>query len=230
MSEADLARPTWGLGDALGGYVVAFVLSNVLALAWYSATGHNTGVGVLLSSDAGEWAGFLGVVWLAATRKGSGSVVEDFGLRARAADVPVGVAAGLVSQFALVPLVYLPLRFLDPHRARQLSQPAKKLFDGVHGPQLALLALLVVVGAPVAEELFFRGLLLRSLRKRFGPGPAIAISAALFGLAHFEPLQTVALAAFGAVLGWLAERTGRLGPGMVAHAVFNLATVLVLVR
>jgi membrane protease YdiL (CAAX protease family) len=208
--------------------VVAFVLSNLVALAWLGATGHDTGVGVLLAFDAGQWAGLVGAVHLATTRKGSGSVVEDFGLRIRLSDAPLGLAVGAVSQFALVPLLYLPLRLLAPDRARELSKPAKQLFDGVHGAQLALLVLLVVIGAPIVEELFFRGLLLRALRRRYGPVPAIALSAALFGLAHFEPLQTIALAAFGAVLGWLAERSGRLGPGIFAHCAFNLATVVVL--
>jgi membrane protease YdiL (CAAX protease family) len=37
-----------------------------------------------------------------------------------------------------------------------------------------------------------------------------------------------ALASFGAVLSWLAQRTGRLGPGLVAHATFNAITLLAL--
>jgi membrane protease YdiL (CAAX protease family) len=53
-------------------------------------------------------------------------------------------------------------------------------------------------------------------------------SAVAFGLAHFELLQLAALILFGLVLALLAERTGRLGPGIVAHATFNAATVLTL--
>ena len=83
-----------------------------------------------------------------------------------------------------------------------------------------------MIGAPVIEELFFRGLLFRSLRRRFGPWPAIVGSAVVFGLAHFELLQLPALIAFGLVLGFMAEKSGRLGPGIVAHAAFNAATVL----
>jgi uncharacterized protein len=51
-------------------------------------------------------------------------------------------------------------------------------------------------------------------------------SSVVFGLAHFEPLQLPALILFGVVLGVLAQRTGRLGPGIVAHATFNAVTVL----
>ena len=93
---------------------------------------------------------------------------------------------------------------------------------------IAILFLFLAVGAPLVEELFFRGLLQRSLARRFGPVVAVGGSAVAFGLAHFEALQLAALILFGLVLGLLADRTGRLGPGIVAHATFNAATVLTL--
>jgi membrane protease YdiL (CAAX protease family) len=78
------------------------------------------------------------------------------------------------------------------------------------------------------EELFFRGLVQRAVARRFGRVAAIGASAVLFGLAHFELLQLPALILFGVVLAVLADRTGRLGPGIVAHAAFNAVTVLTL--
>jgi len=87
---------------------------------------------------------------------------------------------------------------------------------------------LLAVGAPIVEELFFRGLLQRALLHRFGTVPSIVGSAVFFGLAHFEALQLPALVAFGIVLAVLAHRTGRLGPGMFAHGAFNAVTVLTL--
>ncbi len=88
----------------------------------------------------------------------------------------------------------------------------------------------LVVGAPIVEELFFRGLLLRSLLGRTPPPVAIVVSAVLFGLAHFEAVQFAGLAAFGVVLGVLAWRTGRLTPGIGAHAAFNAAAVISVVH
>ena len=82
-----------------------------------------------------------------------------------------------------------------------------------------------MVGAPVIEELFFRGLLLRALKARIGSVGAVIASGVLFGLAHFEPLQLPVLALFGVVLGMVALRTGRLGPGICAHAAFNSLAV-----
>ncbi|HMC42582.1 MAG TPA: CPBP family intramembrane glutamic endopeptidase, partial [Acidimicrobiales bacterium] len=80
----------------------------------------------------------------------------------------------------------------------------------------------------LVEELFFRGLLQRSLAGWLGPGPAIGVAALGFGLAHGEAVQLLALVAFGVVLGVLAQRSGRLGPGIVAHAAFNGATIAVI--
>jgi membrane protease YdiL (CAAX protease family) len=88
------------------------------------------------------------------------------------------------------------------------------------------------VGAPLVEELFFRGLLFRALLGR-APVPvpvAVVVSALLFALAHFEAVQFAGLAVFGVVLALLAWRTGRLMPGIGAHAAFNLAAVVSVVH
>ncbi|MHB1853573.1 MAG: CPBP family intramembrane glutamic endopeptidase, partial [Acidimicrobiales bacterium] len=109
-----------------------------------------------------------------------------------------------------------------------LGQPAQTITGLAHGWGDVVLVLVVVVGAPVVEELFFRGLLLRSLQARIGSVGAVIVSGLLFGLAHFEPLQLPVLALFGVVLGVLALRTGRLGPGICAHAAFNSLAVYTL--
>jgi membrane protease YdiL (CAAX protease family) len=88
------------------------------------------------------------------------------------------------------------------------------------------LFLVAVVGAALLEELFYRGLVLRAIAMRLGPGPAIAISSLVFGIVHFQLLDTIALSLFGALCGWLAVRHGRLGPAIWAHAAFNLTAFI----
>jgi membrane protease YdiL (CAAX protease family) len=186
-------------------------------------------LGVTGASLLGLWAGLGGGALYAARSRGSGSVVRDFGVHlAWPRDVVIGVVGGCVSQYVLVPLLYLPFVEAFPTLRRRLDQPAKQDTAGVHGLGILIVFVLLAIGAPLVEELFFRGLLQRSLSRRFGRPVAIAGSAALFGLAHFELLQLPALILFGVVLGVLADRTGRLGPGIVAHATFNAATVLTL--
>jgi len=85
------------------------------------------------------------------------------------------------------------------------------------------LGLLVVLAAPVAEEVFFRGFLFGGLRGRMSFWPAAAVSGLLFGLVHLPggPLQVPPLAVFGVLLAWLYERTGSLWPPILMHAIQN---------
>jgi hypothetical protein len=104
---------------------------------------------------------------------------------------------------------------------------------GSHGIGTLVVDVFTVVGAPFFEELFFRGLLLRSLARLFGtfggwvgPTAAVIVTGVLFGLAHVEGLQLFGLAVFGIILSAIAYRTGRLGMNMAAHASFNLTAVV----
>jgi hypothetical protein len=173
------------------------------------------------------WTGYLGAPILAARRKGNG-VVRDFGLRMRWYDLPMGAAAGLATQLLVVPLIYLPLSNVIDVDA--LSDSARELTGKADDPMgVVLLVLIVVVGAPIVEELFFRGLLMRSIENRFGVVVGVLASSLLFGAIHVQPLQLPALAAFGLVAALLTVTTGRLGPAIWAHVAFNGIATAVLV-
>lgn len=229
--STDRGAPRWGLGDALVGYVIALFIE-VLFVSMAAGIAGQDSLLVLGAGLVGLWVGLVGAVVYAARVKGSGSVVRDFGLRVAGwADVVGGAVTGVLSQYLLVTLIYLPILWFSPDLQKQIEEPAKDVTSRANGPlAVTLLFLLVAVGAPIVEELFFRGLLLRSLDRRWGPAWGIALSSVLFGVAHFELLQLPALVAFGVVLGLLAHRTGRLGPGIFAHMAFNAITVVSLVR
>jgi membrane protease YdiL (CAAX protease family) len=96
-----------------------------------------------------------------------------------------------------------------------------------------LISIMVAVGAPFFEELFFRGFLRTALQTRLGSHGAVFAQAALFGLAHLGEVSgwanvSIVLAMFslGVVLGYTAKFTGRLVPGMAAHCLFNLVAVI----
>jgi CAAX protease family protein len=231
-APVDRAPVRWGLGDALIGFVVSVVGSFITASIAVSASGADSfdklPLGWLAVAQLGLWVGLLGVPWLAAKYKGQG-MREDFGLRATWGDLPTGFLAGLLGQWIIVPLVYLPLRIFVDFDANDISGPAREITDRAAGPVgVILLVLIVGIGAPIVEEIFYRGLLQRSMIRRFGPVGGIALTSILFGVAHFEPLQFAALALAGALFGTLAYRTGRLGPSIVAHMVFNLTAVIAL--
>ena len=217
----------WGLGEPVAGYLAAFVLSNLVAGIWYGVTGREKAtLSLVIAILASQWLVLVTAAVLTSRLKGTGSLSADFGLRLRGPDVVAGVACGLLSH-VLVWLLYLPVRVLNPDL--DLTEEARELTDLARGPGLVILAVCLVAGAPLVEELFFRGLLQRALDRRFGPAWAVAVSSLAFGVTHYQPLQFLGLMAFGAVLGLLAQRSGRLGAGIVAHATFNAATVVVLV-
>jgi membrane protease YdiL (CAAX protease family) len=230
---------------ALVGFLVGQVLSAILLYAGAAATGNLSDVTQLASRSTpppwvvicglvGLWIGFIGAVVLASRTKGTGNIRRDMRLEVRPWDLVIGPAVGLVAQIGLIPLLYLPLEHVVPNLSNRLSQPAKHLTGGFPGADLALIAVLTVVVVPVIEETLFRGLVLQAFLKVFGGagralGPVLAcvMTGIVFGLAHFEPLELLGLAAFGAVLAWMAYKFRRLGPCIFAHAAFNLVAVLV---
>ena len=232
--ETVAAPPRWGLGDFVFGLVASYALASLVAGLWFAISGGDElDLAGQAFSQIGLWTGMVGAVVLASRRKGAGRLADDFGFSIRWSDVGLGIGVAFAVQLVVLPAIALLLRPLlgEP----EVSGPVRDLIDQSQGPAYIGLVASVALGAPIVEELFFRGLLLRSLQRRFPVAPAVALSALAFGLAHGSTLPAeavilvmVSLTVFGAVLAFLAIRTGRLGPGIVAHAVFNLFTVLYL--
>ena len=226
------APPRWGIPDAAGGFLAGLVGAGLTSSLWVLLSGSSAfSLGSVIAGLIGLWTAYLGVCWWAARSKGSGSLVDDFGLRFEARDVGRGAVWGLLSSVVLVRLVYVVLDALgvvSESSLERLSEPAERLRDVAVGWRFAVLSLFIGIGAPIVEELFFRGLVNRALIRRLGPWPGIVIGGVFFGVAHGQALQLPALAVFGVVLGWLAWRSGRLGPGIVAHLFFNGITLVAL--
>lgn len=91
---------------------------------------------------------------------------------------------------------------------------------GGEGERLGSLFALVLV-APLTEEFFFRGLILRGLRWRYSPAIAIVLSSVLFGAMHLNPWQSFATLLMGGLLGWWAVRARSLWPCLAGHALNN---------
>jgi uncharacterized protein len=222
----------WGSGDVLLGLVVAIVFSTFAVSLVLAATGDDEldDVPMWLYSlvQTTQWVGFVGVPVLVTRLKGNGPV-RDLGARMQRRDVPVGLAIGVGLQLIVVPLVSYPWLWLLDKDTGDLEERAKDLTDRAHGFGLVMLTLVVVIGAPFAEELFFRGLALRSFSRRLGAIGGLIASSVLFAATHLDLLSFPALLVFGLVAGVLAQRSGRLGPSWWTHVGFNATTIAALV-
>ena len=233
--DASPTAPRWGLPDVAVSFVVAQVASLLGFVAFAAAKGipadeldtEALTIAEIALLQVPLWLGLLGGPLVATKLRGNGPVV-DLGWWSTWRDVPVGIAIGVACQFVLVPLVTLPIFLLSDTDQDALEEPARELTDKATGMGVLVLALVVVVAAPLAEEVFFRGLLQRSLARRMSIWPAMIVTSLAFGASHFQALQFPALAAFGLVLSYLAHRTGRLGLNTWAHVGFNATTVVVL--
>ena len=94
-------------------------------------------------------------------------------------------------------------------------------FDQNRVALVVVLAISTVIGAPLSEELLFRGLLHRGLRGYWRALPAMALSGALFGIFHVNLAVLVPFAAIGLLWAWAYEESGSLWTTITAHAGVN---------
>ena len=101
-------------------------------------------------------------------------------------------------------------------------EPIHELVFGESRPHvLAMTVLLACVVGPVAEELFFRGVLYGALRHRLSRGWAVLASGAAFALLHTNPVGFLPIMALGSLLAYLYERTGTLLAPLTIHILHN---------
>jgi uncharacterized protein len=220
----------WGMGEALAGNATilvasVFVVTTVVVLLGEDAVGDG-GIGMIVLLQVPVWLGLLGAPLFATYAKGRGSLAADFGLRMRWTDIPLGVIVGIGGQFVLGALITIAYDLLGIDVDR-VGESAEALTEAAQGPVgVVLLVLVVVVAAPVLEELFYRGLWLRSAERRLGRPAAVALTSLLFGAIHFQLYDFPALVGVGLLFAVLTVWSGRLGPAIWAHVAFNATTVV----
>jgi hypothetical protein len=220
---------TWGIGDFCSVYFGGLVAGLVLATFGYGLTGDKAAhPGAITDGLAflGQFGGWLAGLVLVSRRKGLGSLRTDFGLVVHRRDLWI-IVVGVALEIALSVLIF-PITNLV-HQ----GQDVVKDLDQARGVHLVLIAFVAGLVAPVCEELLFRGLLLRALRRRVSPTAAVAISAIVFALAHpmLDPTWGTfavvpALFALGAISGVAALRRGDLSVSILLHVGFNLLTTV----
>lgn len=204
----------WFGGNVVGGLV--------LAATGYEAGTVDTPIWVTLLGALGLWVPMIVGLGYVTRRHGLDSFAADYGFSFRPIDL-LGIPIGVLTQLVLVRLLYWPLAEIwpDTFSRPQVEESARRLYESADGAWLVGLILLVVVGAPLVEELLYRGLLQGAFRRRVDDAVALVIVAGWFALIHFRPVEYPGLFVIGLVLGACALVTGRIGMAIVAHCAFN---------
>jgi membrane protease YdiL (CAAX protease family) len=224
-SGGDVGRPFVGSDVAIG--VVAwlvglFVLAPAAALLGVALTPHSDALPLALQV-VGLWSALVGACVLVARQRGR-PLRDVYGFALRPVDIPTALGV-LVADEIVVVLIGLAVRSV----AGGHPSGNGALLTDAHGVTLVVALVTAIVGAPIVEELFFRGLLLRALGAVGPAWTAVAGQALLFGVSHVRPdaslasnvLVMLSTAAIGVIHGLVALRVGRLGPTILGHAALN---------
>jgi len=169
----------------------------------------------------------VGVVWLATRLKGLRSLRDDFGLTGRWLDPLIGLGLGIAGLIVAGLVTYAIDSALGADE-RTSNLPVEDLTSFA---EFAVFFVAVAVVTPVIEELFFRGLIYRSVLKRGRSVPrAITVTTVLFVLPHLPAAESWnevaglfgAIGALGLAFNLACHWTGnRLAAPIVAHMVVN---------
>jgi membrane protease YdiL (CAAX protease family) len=228
-SGADSWRWYYGLLAFFGGLVVSQIAVLIIGGIWVVAGNKDLTVlqddssFIVVASAVNEVFFVATAVFVA--RMSGGFAWRDLGL-VRAPFWRTVALMGLVMGSYLVILgIYNELVNLAPDDAPE------KLGAASGDTHMFFFAVLVAVLAPIAEEIFFRGLIFRAFWNGMGLWPAAIVSGLLFGAMHIDStstdrlLQVVPLAILGIAFALLYSWTGTLYSTIALHATNNAIAV-----
>jgi len=228
----------WNLLDAvfIGAASIAIILLGVFAIVYISGLnqsqiepGAKTPYIYNVALTALEGFGiFFGIyIFTKLRRKLS---MNDLGL--------LKTTPGWLKKAALVTIVMIPVIGIIPAIIQKilglpLSNPQLEFIVPEHISYLSAGVMLIVAGliVPLAEELFFRGVLYQALRNQFGVWAGIIASSVVFGALHGDISIAGATFVMGLVLAYFFERSGSIWPSVLIHALNNslkLAAIFVM--
>ena len=86
----------------------------------------------------------------------------------------------------------------------------------------SLVAMMIIIFIPVAEEILYRGVLFDALRALISDRAVVVLTAITFGIAHFDVANSIGTGLLGLGLGWLRLKSTTIWPCILLHAGFNL--------
>ena len=214
---------SWSAWEAALVLLIAVVASSVPYL--FSALFHSE-VGLsMLTSVIQEACFFLLPLWIVYQRHGGKA--GDLGFRKTRlfSVLETGIPWGLGLYFVNL-LISMLIGFLFPQSLEKEQAVVTLLFHAGGWQEILLICVVVLLFAPVAEELLFRAFFLPALKKIFRPSIAVMLSAGIFALTHWNIWVFLPLFAGGVGFALLYEKYHNLFYNIVAHMTWNGVALL----
>ena len=143
--------------------------------------------------------------------------------------VSVAMVLAIISIFLITPFVNL-MEYAFMLMGYIVDDSVPLLPYMINNPMYLLIGVVVYALLPaIAEEIIFRGTILRGLNSKYGATASIVITSVLFTLAHGSASQTVYQLLMGVILGYLALVGGSILYSFILHFLNNLLVVLITV-
>ncbi|KWX67522.1 CPBP family intramembrane glutamic endopeptidase [Mycobacterium sp. NAZ190054] len=216
-------RHRWGLGAFL--LVEAVYLATSLLLGFALGGPGEVHVSTVLLV-VGVPSACAAVVAIVATRLRGNGPRLDLGLHWDWRGAATGMLFGVVGLLVTIPASLLWVQIVGA----DANSAAGEVFGGIRSGWAWAIAVfvLIVVVAPVCEEIVYRGLLWGAVRQRWGRGAAFGVSTVVFAVAHLEWTRIPLLLVIAVPIGLARLYTTNLTASIVAHQVTNLLPGLVL--
>ncbi len=212
----------WGPGAAVLGVILALGAGILLAIpglvAFHDDNGELTTAGNVFVQFATALGFLLVPMAIAAWRGASslGQIIDRLGVRRFKPSALLWMGLAIVAYLAFA--AFYTQVIVEPHQ--------KDIAEGFGAVPVQIL--LIVIAAPISEEVCFRGFLFGGLREKLPRLAAALLSALIFGGLHaLTGVSAVPpLIVFGFILALLYEKTGSIVPGIVLHMLNNSVALL----
>ena len=196
---------TYGHGIPFGADFDASEPTILIGLILCSAFGLSLAIGI-----GGHWFGWSQIRWAPVSVR---HLVWAF----------VGVPIALGCSFGWASVLASVTEAVEPQMFVQA------VFDVDSVSTVMAASVYAVLGAPILEEVLFRGLMLPAMTKQLGIAMGITLNSVLFGLIHAaDPWAIVPAAAIGIIACGLRVRSGSIGASVLFHSLNNLSALLLL--
>jgi membrane protease YdiL (CAAX protease family) len=229
-APAYLSETRWSITDAvwvlLGGYAFSFVAAVIVILLQGDDPGLFTEIVFIFGA---QMAGHVVALAYLSRARGTGDWRRDYGFTVSTGDA-WAIAAGFGLQIGVAILLSPIAQWIGPDAPEQQVVTITRDADDL--PTRVALVIVIVLVAPVIEEIVFRGMLLSRLLRSMSRRMAVVASAAAFAAIHLlDPnavLVVPGLFLIGLALGYMALSGGSLSRPILAHAGVNLTAAVLL--